>query len=271
MGEVRQDRDVVGDPEHAVARRGRARSSRRPRRRCRRRPSPAASAGGAGRPAWSCARGSASRTPPIRVATVPISPGDRPAASSAATARNDVVVLPSVPVIPTTPRRRDGSPYHQAAASARAAGRPLDDELRQARRRGAARSTIAAAAPAAAAAATKSCPSTCRPGDGHEQRSRRGSTRESSVTPRTSMARQRGGPDRPSAVAGTVQPAARGQPGDQLAERPRAVGLRRREQVGDRRGAPCRSSPRADRRPRAGRRPGRAGSGRRRSPARGRR
>jgi hypothetical protein len=82
------------------------------------------------------------------------SAGDAGGLEAAAT-RNDVVVLPSVPVIPTTPRRCDGSPYHQAAASASAAadrsttswGSPAS---------GIGWSTIAAAAPAAAAFATNS-------------------------------------------------------------------------------------------------------------------
>ena len=94
----------------------------------------------------------ASRPAPIFVSTVPISPVESPAASSAATARNDVVVLPSVPVIPMTPSSRLGSPYHHAAASARAARDEGDDELRHRalgdgaldeRRRGAARLRVA--------------------------------------------------------------------------------------------------------------------------------
>ena len=59
-------------------------------------------------------------TPPIRVSAVPVIPVRIPAASSAATARNEVVVLPSVPVIPTTARSWLGSRYHQAAATASA-------------------------------------------------------------------------------------------------------------------------------------------------------
>ena len=49
-----------------------------------------------------------------------MSPVLSPAASSAAAARNEVVVLPSVPVTPMTPSSRDGSPHHQPAASASA-------------------------------------------------------------------------------------------------------------------------------------------------------
>ncbi len=65
-----------------------------------------------------------SRRSPTLVSTVPMSPVEMPAASRAATARNEVVVLPSVPVIPTTPSSRDGSPAHQPAAWARAALEP---------------------------------------------------------------------------------------------------------------------------------------------------
>ena len=86
---------------------------------------------------------------------VPTSPLERPAASSAATARNEVVVLPSVPVTPTTASSRLGSPYHHAAAEASArAARPTTSWAMGAS--GTGRSTIAAVAPAAAAAATKS-------------------------------------------------------------------------------------------------------------------
>ncbi len=69
--------------------------------------------------------------PPMRVEAVPIIPVRTPAASSAAVARNDVVVLPSVPVIPTTASPRLGSPYHHEAATATAGWRPVHDELRQ--------------------------------------------------------------------------------------------------------------------------------------------
>jgi hypothetical protein len=55
-----------------------------------------------------------------RVAIVPIIPVRTPAASSAETARYEVVVLPSVPVMPMTVSSREGSPYHQAAADPRA-------------------------------------------------------------------------------------------------------------------------------------------------------
>ena len=86
---------------------------------------------------------------------MPVIPVRMPAASSAATARNEVVVLPSVPVIPTTARSRLGSPYHQAAAVARAVRLSADDELRQVDL-GQRMLDEAAAAPAEAAAETYS-------------------------------------------------------------------------------------------------------------------
>ena len=53
----------------------------------------------------------ASRTsPPMRYCTVPIRPQRMPAASTAACTRYDVVVLPFVPVMPTTRIRRLGWP-----------------------------------------------------------------------------------------------------------------------------------------------------------------
>ncbi len=94
-------------------------------------------------------------TPPIRVAAVPVIPVRRPAASSAATARNEVVVLPSVPVIPTTARSWLGSSYHQAAAVASDSRVAATTSCGSATS-GSAWSTSAAAAPRAAAAATYS-------------------------------------------------------------------------------------------------------------------
>ncbi len=96
-----------------------------------------------------------SAIPPILEIAVLISPVRVPAASRAATASMDVVVLPSVPVTPTTARSRLGSPYHQAADRARAAGLPATTSWGRATS-GTGRSTIAAAAPRAAALATNS-------------------------------------------------------------------------------------------------------------------
>ena len=93
-----------------------------------------------------CARDSA-RSGPIFCSAVLTRPVRIPAASRTATAMPAVVVLPSVPVTPTTPSRRPGSPYHQAATTASASWlrsttiwtasggvrhRPLDDDGRRA-------------------------------------------------------------------------------------------------------------------------------------------
>ena len=64
----------------------------------------------AGAPGVVVCSGFDSRLRPICVATVPTRPLDTPAASRAATTRNEVVVLPSVPVMPTTGRCLDGWP-----------------------------------------------------------------------------------------------------------------------------------------------------------------
>ena len=57
-------------------------------------------------------------TPPITDLTVPSSPQRRSAASSSERTRNAVVVLPLVPVIPTTGSAAVGSPWKRAAATA---------------------------------------------------------------------------------------------------------------------------------------------------------
>ena len=62
----------------------------------------------------------AARSSPMPTSTVPIRPGRQPPARSMASARKAVVVLPSVPVMPMTCRRRDGWSYQASAASARA-------------------------------------------------------------------------------------------------------------------------------------------------------
>ncbi len=58
-------------------------------------------------------------SPLIRRPTVPIRPTVRPAARRPASIRYVVVVLPDVPVTPTTVRRSDGRPYTVAATSPR--------------------------------------------------------------------------------------------------------------------------------------------------------
>ena len=82
---------------------------------------------------------------------VPMSPVPRPAAWSAATARYEVVVLPSVPVMPTTVNACEGSPNDQAAALASAA-RASTTTIWGTATPGTARSTRTATAPASTAA-----------------------------------------------------------------------------------------------------------------------
>ena len=140
------------------------------------------------------------------------------------------------------------------------------DELREGDLGQRARSTIADDAPAAAASATKSCPSTCEPGGRDEQRARAdvarvvrdAADRDAGETDRA---------DRPTIAAGPAQPALGGQAVDQAAER------RGRRSARPRRGG-RRSSRRGHRRTRRGdacRQPSRRGSAAAGSRARGRR
>ena len=59
-------------------------------------------------------------TPPMRLATVPSRPDGLPAAANRPATRCAVVVLPLVPVTPTTRSSREGSPYQRAPSSAMA-------------------------------------------------------------------------------------------------------------------------------------------------------
>ncbi len=61
----------------------------------------------------------ASGRPATRLPVVPISPATWPQPSSAASTRYEVVVLPEVPVIPTTSRSADGSPATTADTAPR--------------------------------------------------------------------------------------------------------------------------------------------------------
>ena len=93
---------------------------------------------------------------------MPSRPVWRPEASSSARTRKAVVVLPFVPVIPTTGRRAVGSPWKRAAATAIAArtsstwtsGTPSSSG----------RATTSAAAPRETASDAKSWPSRVKPG-----------------------------------------------------------------------------------------------------------
>ena len=104
---------------------------------------------------------SATASPPTRASMVPISPQGRPAASSIDRTRKVEVVLPFVPVTPTTTRSRAGWPASAAAARAipsRVSGTTAWGTATSSRR-----STITAAAPRATASGTKSCPSAMAP------------------------------------------------------------------------------------------------------------
>ena len=99
----------------------------------------------------------ASARPPTRASMVPMSPHCRPAASSIARIRNDEVVLPLVPVTPTTARSREGWPASAAAASAMPTRASATTAWGTATC--SSRSTMSAAAPRATASAAKSWPS----------------------------------------------------------------------------------------------------------------
>jgi hypothetical protein len=77
--------------------------------------------GGSGVVVW---KPVSSDCPAISAATVVTSPVRRPAAARIAPINDEVVVLPSVPVTPTTVSLRDGNPCQAAESSAQAA-RPL--------------------------------------------------------------------------------------------------------------------------------------------------
>ena len=139
----------------------------------------------------------------------------RPQASSIERTRYDVVVLPSVPVMPTMPSRGWGRPRTRprATASARrgrtrpaAGARPAS---------GTARSRTSAAAPAATAARRVVVAVVMVAGDRHEHASRARTRRESWVTPRTATSgdRSRPGEHRAQHVAGL-------EAGDQVAQQP---------------------------------------------------
>ena len=173
VAEVREDRGVVGDRRGRGPWRARARSSRGPPPGRRRRPSPAAPAGAPARRASSRARRRASRSPPTLRLDGPDEPGRagrRPRAPP--TARNEVVVLPSVPVMPTTPSSRLGSPYHHAGGLRRAPPGSVDDELAAARLSGTGALDEGGRRAADGRPRAKSWPSTCSPGDRDEQRPR---------------------------------------------------------------------------------------------------
>ncbi len=93
--------------------------------------------------------------------SVPMTPVGQPAASSTAASRWVTVVLPFVPVTPTTARLAEGSPKNAAASGAIATR--VSSTITWATSRPSDRSTSSAVAPLATAAAAKSCPSTRSP------------------------------------------------------------------------------------------------------------
>ena len=188
--------------------------------------------GPAPRASWRGPR-SASWTPPIRVAAVPISPvrtpgrlerrdreerGRRLAVRAGDPDDRQLVARVAVP-----PGCGAGEGRRVARRRRAAGGRRPGRRARRA----------AAAAPAAAAAATKSWPSTCEPGMATNSDPGR-TARESWVTPRTAMSASPAAPiARPSRRAPRSRPSAV----EPLDEAGRAAGLGRlggREQLGDR-------------------------------------
>ena len=106
-----------------------------------------------------CRSGTAA--PPTRASIVPTSPQGRPAASRIARTRNAEVVLPLVPVTPTTVRSREGWPASAAAASDMP--RRTSGTTAWGTGKSSSRSTIRAAAPRATASGAKSWPSARAP------------------------------------------------------------------------------------------------------------
>ena len=107
-------------------------------------------------------RSTSSSTPPTTCLTVPSSPQRIPAASRISRSRKAVVVLPLVPVTPTTRSSAVGSPQKRAASGAIAARASATTTCGTAT--SSSRSTTSAAAPASTARAANSCPSTFSPG-----------------------------------------------------------------------------------------------------------
>jgi hypothetical protein len=117
--------------------------------------------------------------------SVPMSPVDQPWASRIERSRWVVVVLPFVPVTPTTRSSRDGWPWKAAANGAMAAR--TDATCTWVASTGTGRSTSRAAAPAVTACAAKSWPSARCPGTQQNSVPRR-TPRESWVTSEISTA-----------------------------------------------------------------------------------
>src|SRR5919198_1315087 len=139
---------------------------------------------------------------PIMVATVPISPGTRPAAASPARIRKVVVVLPLVPVTPSIDIAAAGWPYTWAAiepSTARTAGTTSTGTSTDSSA-APALSVSTATAPAATASAAKETPCVARPGSA-ANRSPDRTCPLAAVMPRTSTAAPRTVPRSPASSA----------------------------------------------------------------------
>ena len=180
VGEVGEQRDVVGDVQHAVELKGvrrrldhcrwvACRAHRPESRRTGERP------GRYGRP------GPIPTMVPTRVSTVPISPVEPRRGLDPPTARNGCWLVVGTRATPLNGISREGSRYHHAAAVA-SAGREDVTSSSGRRTPGTGRSTMAAAAPRSAARSTKSWPSTWKPGTATNSVPA-ATERESSVTP----------------------------------------------------------------------------------------
>ena len=128
-----------------------------------------------------------STSSPMRVSTVPSRPVERPAARSPASSRKAVVVLPFVPVTPSTSRSALGAPYTQreaAPSTPRGSSATSSGTPRSPQRAAPSGSVRTAVAPRSTAAGAKSAPCARAPGSA-AYRSPGCTARESSVAPVT--------------------------------------------------------------------------------------
>ena len=130
-------------------------------------------------PAWRSGASGVVRDP----VSVPITPVGRPAASRIEASRWVTVVLPFVPVTPTTASAGRGVTVERGGDGRHRRARVGHDHLGTSRSSGC--STSSAVAPAATAAAAKWWPSACSPADAAEQRAGHRRARESWGSPRS--------------------------------------------------------------------------------------
>ena len=128
------------------------------------------------------------------------------------------MVLPSVPVIPTTASSRLGSPYHQAAADASAAGARSTTSCGQGDVRHGALHDRGARHRPPRPRLDEVVPVDVQPGDRHEERARADGARVVGHA-RTADVGEAGGADRPAVEPGAAQPPFRRQAVDEPGER----------------------------------------------------